>query len=136
MLLPNYTNSMRAKLRGREKAKYSIYLSYIFQLPCNIITLNEAEALTECFTEPFRESGDGSQVALCGKLDMVHDHSKAMAALARKSVTRPEVKIIYDASHPTSRHFDFENDPSVRGEKVIWFMIAEVSFGYKNYEKT
>ena len=78
-----------------------------------------------------------SQVALCDKFDMVHDHRKDMAVLVRKSATRPEVKIVYDASHPTSRYFDFENDPSVsRDEKVIWVMFAEVSLGYKNYEKT
>jgi hypothetical protein len=29
MLLPNYTNSMRTKLRGLEKAKFFVYLNYI-----------------------------------------------------------------------------------------------------------
>ena len=85
----------------------------------------------------FRYNEDGTLDALRDKFDMVHDHSKAMAVLVRKTAARPEVKIVYDASHPTSRYFDFEDDPSAsRYEKVIWFMIAEVSFGYKSYEKT
>ena len=44
---------MRTKLRGLEEAKYSIYMSYLYQLPCHVILLNEAHTLIECFNEPF-----------------------------------------------------------------------------------
>ena len=66
-----------------------------------------------------------------------HDHSKNMAVLVRKSATMPALKIIYDASHPDSRYFDYDDDPSASCEETVaWFLIAEVSFRLKTVKKT
>ena len=106
--------------------RYNTILKLIGLCPAHIIMVCEASGITSDAAKPFLRH-DGREWQLVSSLD-------TNLAIGIREAPGATIKVIYDSTDVAARiHRDYKDDAAPKNpadERTLWYLIAEINFGY------